>query len=274
MAENRRGRFSLFAKGVDAIGIEKEFMIKVSVAIVTLNEEAEIGPCLESVSWADEVIVVDAHSSDRTVEIAKKYTNNVILRDWRGYADQKNWAADQTRHDWILSLDADERITPSLQEEIKKVIASPPNCAGYYVPRKNFFLGRWIRHGGWSPDYTLRLFAKKTGRFGDRAVHEAVRVDGPTKYLENPIEHYTYRSLEAYHTRAGRYSALAAYEMKKEGKRFRLMDLCLRPLWTFLRMYLIRQGFRDGAEGLILAALYGHYTFLKYAKLWEIEKEV
>lgn len=248
-------------------------MIKVSVTVVTLNEEAEIGPCLESVSWADEVIVVDANSSDRTVEIARKYADKVILREWAGYADQKNWASGQATHDWILSLDADERITRPLQEEIEKVLESSPSCSGYYIPRKNYFLGRWIRHGGWYPDYNLRLFAKEKGRFGDRAVHESVRVDGRTKRLNNPLEHYTYRSLEAYHARAGRYSALAACEMKDQGKRFYLLDLCFRPVWTFLRMYLIRQGFRDGSDGLILAGFYGYYTFLKYAKLWEMEKE-
>jgi glycosyltransferase involved in cell wall biosynthesis len=246
---------------------------KVSVVIVTLNEEAEIEPCLESVSWADEVIVVDAFSSDRTVEIARKYTDKVILRNWAGYADQKNWAVGQSRYDWVLSLDADERITLQLRDEISKILKSGPSCSGYYIPRKNFFLGRWIRHGGWFPDYTLRLFEKKMGRFGDRAVHESVRVNGATKRLTNPIEHYTYRSLASYHARASRYSALAAYEMREQGKRFHLMDLCLRPVWTFLRMYLIRQGFRDGSDGLILAVFYGYYTFLKYAKLWEMEKK-
>lgn len=242
---------------------------KVSATIITLNEEADIGDCLDSVAWADEIVVVDSGSSDRTVEIAKKYTEKVFTRPWPGYAAQKNWAVAQASHDWIFSLDADERVPPALQAEIKEWMSQEASSPGYYVARKNFFLGRWIRHAGWSPDHTLRLFDRKRGKFGERMVHEAVRIDGTPAYLRNPIEHHTYRSLADYHERAGRYAALAAEEMARSGRQAHLSDLLVRPFWTFCKMYLFQQGFREGIHGFLLSALYGYYTFLKYAKLWE-----
>jgi glycosyltransferase involved in cell wall biosynthesis len=245
---------------------------KLSVTIITLNEEREIEACLEGVAWADEIVVVDSGSVDRTVEIAKKYTDKVIHHDWPGYAAQKNWAVDQATHDWILSVDADERVLPPLREEIEAALASGGPHAGYLIDRKNFFLGRWIRHGGWAPDMTIRLFDRKRGRFKAREVHEVVQVDGSAGVLKTPMEHYTYRSLAAYNDRVGRYAALAARELRKEGRRFHFWDLFLRPAWTMFRMYILKQGFRDGVYGLALAGLYGYYTFLKYAKLWEMEK--
>ena len=243
---------------------------RLSVTVITLNEEAEIGECLASVAWADEIVVVDSGSADRTVEIAKKYTERVLYHEWPGYAAQKNWALGQASHDWVLSLDADERVAPDLQAEIREALTAPAH-AGYYIGRKNFFLGRWIRHGGWSPDYTIRLFDKRKGRFTEREVHEVVRLEGSAATLKHPIEHYTYRSLAAYQERVGRYAALAAREMRKKGRRFHAWDPVAHPLWTMFRMYFLRQGFRDGIDGLLLAGLYGYYTFLKYAKLWEME---
>lgn len=240
---------------------------KLSVTIITLNEETEIGACLESIAWADEIIVVDSGSADRTVEIAKKFTEKVFLHPWEGYARQKNWAVAQASHEWVLSIDADERVPRELRGEIEAVLGSSSPVGGYYIPRKNFFLGRWIRHGGWHPDYVLRLFQRNEGRFVDRRVHESVSVDGPTGKLRTPLEHYTYRSIEAYFERMERYATLAAEEMFERGRKASRLDLTLRPWSTFLKMYFLRLGFLDGRDGLRLARLYSLYTLSKYEKL-------
>ncbi len=245
---------------------------RVSVTVITLNEEAEIGACLESVSWADEIVVVDSGSADRTTEIAKKYTDRVVHQDWLGCGAQKNYAARCATHDWVFSLDADERVTSSLRDEIEAVLCSEPCADGYFVPRKNYFLGRWIRYAGWYPDHTIRLFNKKAGRFSEREVHEKVVLSGRADFLKNPIEHYTYRSLAAFHERMGRYASLSARQMGKEGKRFKARNLLAHPVWTFLKMYFLQQGFREGIYGLMLSGLYSYYTFLKYACLLELER--
>lgn len=243
---------------------------KLSVTVITLNEEKEIGGCLESVAWADEIVVVDSGSADRTVEIAGKYTDKIFCHAWPGYAAQKNRALGLATYDWALSLDADERVTLALRGEIQSVLESPPRAAGYRIPRKNFFMGRWIRHGGWHPDYVLRLFRRDAGAFGERKVHESVTVRGEIGTLRSPLEHYTYRSLEDYFQRMDRYSTLAAEELFEGGKRAGLLDLLLRPPATFLKMVLLRQGFRDGVDGLLLGRLYSAYTFSKYAKLYKM----
>lgn len=243
---------------------------KISVTVITRDEEGEIDACLQSLAWADEIVVVDSGSTDRTVEIARKYTEKVFHHAWPGYAAQKNWAIDQASHRWILSVDADERVPKALQEEIKQALGASAPFAGYLIPRKNFFLGRWIRHGGWSPDHVLRLFKRESGRFGERKVHESVRITGPVGTLESPLEHYTYRSMEDYFDRMDRYSTLAAEEMFQQGKRANGIDLFLRPWATFIKMVFLRQGFRDGIDGLLLGRLYSVYTFSKYAKLYKM----
>lgn len=243
---------------------------KISVTVITLNEENEIGECLESVAWADEIVVVDSGSSDRTIEIAKKFTDKVVYHEWPGYAAQKNWAVDLATHRWILSLDADERVSRELREEIERLLLSSAPFAGYRIPRKNFFLGRWIRHGGWHPDYVLRLFRRDSGRFAARKVHESVAVQGEIGMLQSPLEHYTYRSMADYYQRMDRYSTLAAEEMFEKGMSANVIDLLLRPSATFLKMFLLRQGFRDGMDGFLLSRLYSIYTFSKYAKLYKM----
>ncbi|NKE70974.1 glycosyltransferase family 2 protein [Candidatus Manganitrophus noduliformans] len=243
---------------------------KLSVTVITLNEEKEIGDCLDSAAWADEIVVVDSGSSDRTVEIAGKYTDKVFSYAWTGYAAQKNRALELATHPWVLSLDADERVSPELRGEIEQILESPRHADGYRIPRKNFFLGRWIRHGGWHPDYVLRFFKREAGRFGERKVHESVTIRGEIGTLRSPLAHYTYRSLEDYFRRMDRYSTLAAEEMFEAGKRANLLDLFLRPPATFLKMVVLRQGFRDGGDGLLLGRLYSTYTFAKYAKLYKM----
>lgn len=235
-----------------------------SVTIITKNEAGNIEDCLRSVAWAQEIVVVDQFSTDGTADMAKRLGARVYQEPWKGFARQKNSAVEKTTGDWILSLDADERIPGPLKEEIEETIDRKDAFHAYFIARKNFFSGQWIRHGGWYPDYCLRLFKKASGRFEERAVHEKVLIEGPTGYLRNPLEHFTYRSVADYLIRMERYSRLAALEIP-EAKRPSLWSaLTLRPTFTFLNMYLLRAGFLDGKKGLFLAVSYAYYTFLKY----------
>jgi glycosyltransferase involved in cell wall biosynthesis len=244
---------------------------KLSVIIICLNEQEKIRACLESVAWADEIVVCDSGSRDETLGISRQYTDRIFTDPWRGFGAHKNLALERATHPWVLSLDADERVTPALAGRIRDVLAGEAPADGYYIPRQNFFLGRWIRHGGWYPDYVLRLFRRARGRFRERAVHEAVEVNGRTGYLAEPLEHYTYDSVSAFVQRMDRYSGLAAEELRRAGVRLRPWDLLVRPFHAAVRMYLLKGGFRDGMPGLVLAGLYGAYTFAKYVKLWELE---
>jgi glycosyltransferase involved in cell wall biosynthesis len=243
-------------------------LFPVSVAIITKNEERNIEDALKSVADAREIIVVDSFSSDKTVEICRKYTEKVFQHHWEGFAKQKQKAVDYAGGEWILILDADERVTPELKTEIKSAISNA-NCNGYYIPRENYFIGKWIKHGGWWPDQTLRLFKKDKGHFEVREVHEKVVVEGQTAYLKNPLKHYTYRSISDFVSRADNYSTLAAREIKKYSGNAGLFSFTIKPLATFIKMYFLRRGFLDGTRGLILALLYSYYTLLKYVKVWE-----
>ncbi len=245
-------------------------MAAVSVVVITKNEQKNIRDALSSASFADEIIVLDSFSTDGTVDICREFTDRVFQENWRGFSGQKQRAVELARNDWVFVLDADERITPALAEEIKKLMEAGPETPGYYCPRRNHFMGREIRHGGWYPDYSVRLFDRKRGRFKERAVHEAVKLDGEAGYLKNPMLHFTYDSVSDYILRADKYSTLAAQEMHKEGRRAKTSDLFLRPHMTFIRMYLLKRGFMDGVHGLLLAGLYSYYTFSKYAKLMEM----
>jgi glycosyltransferase involved in cell wall biosynthesis len=254
-------------------------LIPVSVVIVTKNEEKNIGDALESVKDFEDIVVVDSFSDDRTAEICRKYTNRVFQHEWQGYAKQKQMAVDYAEKPWVLILDADERVTPELKEEIFRLFThhasriTHHDYCGFYVPRKNFFLGKWIRHSGWWPDYTVRLFKKDLSFVEQREVHEKVIVKGPVDYLKNPLEHYTYRTISDYIKKMERYSTLSAQEIllknPSPSSAFLAFKMIISPAFTFLKMFFIKQGFRDGVHGLMLAALYGFYTFLKYAKTWE-----
>lgn len=243
-------------------------MFPVSVAIITKNEENNIEDALKSVADANEIIIIDAFSSDKTVEICRKYTDKIFQHAWKGFAVQKQIAVDHTAGPWVLIIDADERITPELKKEITDTLAET-EYNGFFIARKNHFLGKWIRHGGWWPDYTLRLFKKEEGYLEPREVHESVTVKGQTGYLRNPLIHYTYWSLTDFINRMENYSTLAAREIRKNGGHAGLFSLTMRPAATFFKMYLMRLGILDGKRGLILAILYSYYTFLKYAKTWE-----
>lgn len=246
---------------------------RLSVAIITCNEKDNIQPCLASIDWADEIVVVDSGSDDGTPDICRKHNVRVFTESWKGFARQKNSAIAKTTGQWVLCLDADERITEELREEIETTIGQADAKDGYFLPRKNFFLGKWIKHCGWYPDYTLRLFKNGKGRYAQREVHERIDLAGSTGHLKNPMEHHTYTSISDYITRLDNYTTLAAVELSKENKHYGLRHIVLRPLYTFLHMYLIRLGFLEGYDGLILSGLYSFYTFIKYVKLWELQSQ-
>jgi glycosyltransferase involved in cell wall biosynthesis len=242
---------------------------RLSVVIVTLNEEDRLRACLESAAWADEIVVVDAESQDKTAQIARDFTDRVIVRPWPGFAAQKNFGLAEAGGDWILSLDADEQVSPELREEIARVLAENGPHDGYRVPRRNIFWGQWVRHGGLWPDWQLRLFRRDLGRFGDRAVHESVAVTGSVGRLSAPLIHQSYRDVSDFLTRADRYSTLAAEEWARSGRRIGVSDLVLPPLGRFLSMYVLQRGFLDGRRGFLLATLYAYYVFVRSVKAWE-----
>jgi glycosyltransferase involved in cell wall biosynthesis len=244
--------------------------MRLSVTVIALNEEENIVPCLESVRFADEIIVVDSGSTDRTLELARNFTGRIFTIDWQGFAGTKNFALEQATGDWVFSLDADERVPEGLREEILKVVKDDGPLDGYRIPRKNYVGGRWIRRLGWYPDYTLRLFRRGRGRFKDREVHEEVEVEGKVGLLQTPLEHYSYRSLEEYASRQDRYARLAAEEMRKAGRRPVPGELLWRPALTFLNLFFLKLGFLEGALGLKLALQSSRYNFLKYHYLWEL----
>jgi glycosyltransferase involved in cell wall biosynthesis len=241
-----------------------------SVVVVTLNEEERIRECLESVVWADEIIVVDAESQDKTAAIARELTDHVIVRPWPGFPAQKNFGLAQATSDWVLSLDADETVSPELRTEITTILTAGGTADGYMVSRHNIFWGRWVRHGGLYPDWQVRLFRRGRGRFVDRAVHEAITVDGTVARLRGHLEHRSYRDVADFLARADRYTSLAAEEAMAAGRPSRpLMDLVARPAGRFLSMYVARGGFLDGWRGFLLATLYAYYVLMRSAKIWE-----
>ncbi|MEW6416971.1 MAG: glycosyltransferase family 2 protein [Nitrospirota bacterium] len=243
-------------------------MLPVSVVIVTQNEEKNIREALHSIRDVAEIVIVDAFSTDNTLNISKEYTDKIYQAKWQGYAKQKQMAIEHAKGPWVFILDSDEKFTGTLREEITYAVNNEV-YSGFYVPRKNFFLGKWIRHGGWWPDYTLRLFLKNKATMENRRVHEKVVVDGKVGYLRSPLEHYTYNTVSDYIKKMDIYSTLSAEELKEKGIRPGIIKMVLHPLFTFLKMFFLRFGFMDGIHGLILAILYSYYTFLKYLKLWE-----
>ena len=244
--------------------------VPVTATVITFNEAANIQAALESLSWADEIIVVDSESTDDTAAIARRFTDHVIVRPWPGYIAQKNFAAEQARHEWIFSLDADERVTPALAGEITAILSSGPQAAGYRVPRVTFHLGRWMRSTDWYPDYQLRFYDRRLARWSGRYVHESVKADGAVQDLRGELQHYAYRDLAHHFQTMDRYTTLAARQMFEEGRRAGLFDLMVHPPAAFFRNYILRGGFKDGTPGLIVSAMNARYVGLKFAKLWEL----
>ncbi len=247
-------------------------MPAVTVTIITRNESSNIAAALESVSWADEIVVVDAQSDDDTVATARRFTPRVIVREWPGYVAQKNFAAGQACHDWIFSLDADERVTPALADEIVKVLRGEPAEAGFRVPRASFYLGRWLRSTDWYPDFQLRLYDRRRARWEGRHVHESVRADGEVGRLRAELLHYPYRDIAHHIQTIDRYTTLVAEQAAEGGTRASVADLLVRPPLAFLRNYVLRLGIRDGQVGLVVSLLNSYYVFLKFAKLWERQR--
>ncbi|MFO7900112.1 MAG: glycosyltransferase family 2 protein [Planctomycetota bacterium] len=241
-----------------------------TVIVPTRNEEHNIRECLESAKWADELIVCDSFSTDRTPWIALDYTPNVVQHEYIHSAAQKNWIIPQAASEWVMILDADERITPGLRAAVERAIERA-DCEGWRVRRLSHFLGKRIRHGGWGSDYPLRLFRRRH-RYEDRAVHAAVMVDGPVGRIDEHLVHYTDRNLRNYFEKFDRYSSLAAADMFDAGRTARWWHLALKPPVKFLKMYLLKRGFLDGFHGLLLCGLAAMSTFARYAKLWEMNQ--
>ncbi len=249
-------------------------MTKLSVVIITKNEEENIGDCLESVKWVDEIIVVDDMSRDRTVETCKGYTEKVFLNDSQGsFHKNKNLGIEKATGDWILSLDADERLSPESAKEIKAAINNPEKI-GYYLPRKNYFLGKWIRGCGWWPDRIIRLFKKGVTKW-PLNIHDTPKIEERNKvgYLRKPLIHYTYRSLNQYFEKFNRYTLRLAQEEYEKGIRINKRNFFIyfgvKPSFWFLRKYLLWKGFRDGFRGFFISLSSALTIFTTYAKLWE-----
>jgi glycosyltransferase involved in cell wall biosynthesis len=246
---------------------------KLSVTIITRNEAPDIGDALMSVAWADELIVVDSESTDETAAVARRHTDRVIVREWPGYVAQKNYAASIASHDWILSLDADERVTPELAAEIRSTLAGPSSDRGYRIPRVTWHLGRWIRTTDWYPDYQLRLYDRRAAEWTGRYVHETMSVRGPVGQLRGELQHFAYRDIADHLETIDRYTTYAARQMQESGRHAGLLDLGVHPPLAFLRNYLLKGGIRDGVPGLVISAMNGYYVFLKFAKLWELRNQ-
>jgi len=255
--------------------------MSISVAIAAMDEEANIGLTLASVGWADEIVLVDSGSKDRTCEIAREHGARVIVEPWRGYVAQKQYALDLCTKDWILLLDADEEVSPGLAEEIRVAIADPKAAGGYRLPRKNLFLGRWMRHGGFYPDPKLRLFRRGQGFVTGHDPHDRCElkpgltpnVPQRTRQFKNALVHYTYPNLTLYIAHMNRYSSLGAQLAVAKGHTsFSFVNIVLRPLATFVYNYFFRLGFLDGREGLLLHLYHAVYVSWKYAKAWELSR--
>ena len=256
---------------------------RLTAIVTTFNEEVNIQACLESLAFADEILLVDSFSTDRTLAIAKAVAEGpmrpplrVVQREYFGSAAQKNWAMDQIATPWILIVDADERVPAPLAREIEKLLEDGPDAKHYFIRRENFFLGRLIRHSGWSTDKVVRLFERGSTRYPNRRVHADLATEGPTPTLMHPMIHETYRSLDQALEKVHRYALWAAADAFRAGRRPGLFELVVRPFWRFFRMYGVQAGFLDGRHGLVLCALQAYGVFLKWARVWEwemLEKE-
>jgi glycosyltransferase involved in cell wall biosynthesis len=247
--------------------------VKLTVTVITYNEAEHIAAALDSVAWADEIIVVDSGSTDGTADIARAKASRVITRAWPGYSAQKNFAADQASNDWVLSMDADERVTPALADEVRALLARGPELQGYRIRRVTFYLGQWIRSTDWFPDFQLRLYDRRAGRWNGMKIHESFRLKtGPHGQLRGELEHYAYRDISHHLHKINSYTTLIAEQWHEEGRRTNPVAMALHPWFAFIRNYVLRAGVKDGRVGFIVSVLNSYYVFLKLAKLWEIQR--
>lgn len=247
---------------------------KLSAYILTFNEEAKIRECLESVKWADEIVVLDSFSTDATVKICREYTDKVFQEKFAGFGPLRNAALKRLSFDWVLSVDSDERVSVELKDEILALLEKGPDADAYLVPRKSHFLGRWIKHCGWYPDYRQpQFFNKNKMRYTEQMVHETYELDGKLSKLKGHALQYPFLNLQQFFWKMDRYSTLRAGEMHKGKRQFHVTDIIVHPAAMFFRMYVMKGGFLDGAVGLVLSALYAYYTMIKYIKLWELNAQ-
>ena len=245
---------------------------KVSIYVLTFNNERTIERCLRSLTWADELVVVDSYSTDNTLHICRQYTDRVYQRKWTSHQDQYQYAADLTANRWVMFVDADEEVPSELVGEIQEEIgANNGQWDGYIVHRRTYYLGRWIRYGGWYPDYEIRVYDRDKGRW-EGGLHAKVKVNGRVKTLRNRYLHYTYQDISDQVQTIDRYSQTAAADMLREGKRFSLFHMVLNPLFRVLKEYVVRRGFLDGIPGLVIMVSTMFYVFIKHAKFWELQK--
>ncbi len=245
-----------------------------SACVIACDEEDRIGACLASLAFCDELLVVDSHSADRTREIAAEHGARVIERDWPGHVAQKEFAIRQAKNDWVLCVDADERISDALRAELEALRAAGfPGHAGWRMPRLSSYLGRWIRHGSWYPDRQLRLFDRRRGRWAGRDPHDRVDLEGAPGLLRGELLHHPYRDLADHLRTIDRYSTTQAELLFEDGRRAHLADLVLRPVWRFFRFYALERGFLEGWRGFVMACLAAHYVRLRWLKLWLLARE-
>jgi len=247
---------------------------KISVTVRTFNEEKNLKECLESVSWVDEIVVIDSRSTDSTVLIAREFTDKVFIQEWLGHIGQSQFATDQAKNLWVLHMDADERVSPELRNEILSLDLNNSTCDAYEMPRRHFFMQQWINHSAWFPDYKIRLFRKDRCKWGGYAPHDEVKVRGRKAKLKHEIYHYIYSDIAHFAATKNRYSSLTAEDHFKNGRRARIIDFTLRPLYAFLYRYVIRLGIADGIAGFTISIMEAHAVFMKYIKLYEIQNKL
>ncbi|KPL04619.1 MAG: hypothetical protein AMJ90_00175 [candidate division Zixibacteria bacterium SM23_73_2] len=247
-------------------------MDKISAVVIVYNSQDCLFRCLESLTWTDEIVVVDSYSQDDTKRIASNFTDKIYDVKWEGFGKKKEFARQKASFEWILSIDCDEVIPPELKSEISKAIKKDQGCDGFYIPRRSNFLGRWMNHSGWYPDYVLRLFKKTKGRFDQALVHEKVKVSGRLDYLKNPMLHYTDPDINSYLSKLDFYTTLSAKQLFQEKRKVVFWDLVFHPLGVFFKRFFLKKGFLDGTHGFLLAVLSSFQVFIKYTKLWDLQR--
>jgi len=241
----------------------------ISAIIITYNEESNIEECLKSISWVDEIVIVDSGSTDNTEQICKKYTKSFYFQEWFGYGPQKQFALGLAKNQWILSIDADERVTPELRNDLENILKNEDTISGYFIPRENYYLGKKIKYCGWYPDYTLRFAKRDKASFDNNLVHEKLLVDGSTAKLFTNMTHYPFKSIAQQLLKLNKYSTISADGMFNQNKSIPWIILFMKPIFTFFKIFILRFGFLDGWRGLIISLAASSSTYYKYLKLKE-----